>query len=119
VRRRFLAQPALPKPDTYLDLAPLEQALRTLIRHVCKDGPGSFILTKNEQAALVARLSACPLLDHLEARRQRLSLALKAAISAGSDLAEWSALVSEQPSIQAKIEERARSAEDEARHDLH
>ena len=101
--RRFLSRRQLPPHTDYVDLAPLGQALRSLVKRVCRDGPGSSILTKRELALFVERLMSIQLPTQLEARRRRLQTSLDEALKAGADLERWYPLVSEHPSVKARI----------------
>jgi hypothetical protein len=116
--RRFLSSRQLPPNTDYLDFAPLEHALQSLVKRVCRDGPGSFILPKREQALLVERLMSIQLPTQLEARRRRLQTSLDEALNAGADLERWYPLVSDHPSVKARIEECAQAAAEEAKKEL-
>jgi hypothetical protein len=79
ITRTFLSTVShLPDPELSLDLTSPEQALSSLLKTVCRDGPGSFLLSKKDQSELVRRLAGISDLD-LIARRDRLQRVLEEA----------------------------------------
>jgi hypothetical protein len=70
--RFFVQAKFIPKADFYIDLSPLQDSIRSIVKLIAKERPGSYIISKKEQELLAEKLSSGGLPEHVEARRERV-----------------------------------------------
>ena len=70
--RSFVWKKPFPKADLYIDFAPLQDAIRSVVRFIAKEGPGTYVIPKRQQDLLAEKLSAVGMPEWVDARRDRV-----------------------------------------------
>ncbi len=117
-RRLFVSHLELPNPDFYLDLTTVDQALSSMLRIGCKEGPGTYLLTRRKRDEIVARLSSVSFPDRLASRRARLEKLLTESLKTGEDLGRWTETFLQHPASQNEIAVYKSRCKEEAHQEL-
>jgi hypothetical protein len=101
--RTFVWNKPLPKADFYIDFSPLQDAIRSVVKFIAKEGPGTYIIPKRQQDLLAEKLSAGGMPEWVEARRERVLRLLGQSVEIPEHLEASMKVLLEHPTVKERL----------------
>lgn len=117
--RTFVWQTPLPKNDFLIDLSPWQEAIRSVVKFISKEGPGSYIISKKEQDLLAEKLSAGGLPEWVAARRERILRLLQESVDTQEQLDVLMEVLLVHPKVKARFEAEEKRVLEMGKRNLH
>lgn len=116
--RSFVSRSFIRKAETYVDLYPMTEAIRGVIKYISKEGPGTYAISKKEQELLADKLSANGLPEWVEARRDRILRMMKLSVEIPKQLDSQVELLLAHPKIEERLKLEEKRAFDAGKQSL-